>query len=144
MIDFRITAQDLPEWVEETERAKVGRKGGYLLGHERSALLQALSDGLPFADAQANKHFGGLLSIGLVTADGAVTAFGQTVMRNPYVHPTAAPDPRMASAALDLATKEEMEERIRVLSDEMDASDEENRAMQAEIDALYAKIDALN
>lgn len=49
----------------------------------------------------------------------------------------------MANAAPILAKKEEMEERIRVLSDEIDANDEENRAMQAEIDALYAKIDAL-
>jgi len=47
------------------------------------------------------------------------------------------------NSAPDLATKEEMQERIRLLSDEMDANDEENRAMQAEIDALYAKIDAL-
>lgn len=53
----------------------------------------------------------------------------------------AAPKPNSAPG---LATKEEMEERIRVLSDEMDANDEENRAMQAEIDALYAKIDALS
>ena len=49
----------------------------------------------------------------------------------------------MTNAAPILATKEEMEERIRVLSDEMDANDEENRSMQAEIDSLYAKIDAL-
>lgn len=49
----------------------------------------------------------------------------------------------MATAAPDLATKEELEERIRLLSDEMDANEEENRAMQAEIDALYAKIDAM-
>jgi len=50
----------------------------------------------------------------------------------------------MANAAPDLATKEQMEERISLLSDEMDANDEENRMMQAEIDALYAKIDTLS
>jgi chaperonin cofactor prefoldin len=49
----------------------------------------------------------------------------------------------MANAEPGLTTKEEMEARISLLSDEMDANDEENRAMQAEIDALYAKIDAL-
>lgn len=49
----------------------------------------------------------------------------------------------MGNAAPDLVTKEEMEARISLLSDEVDANDEENRAMQAEIDALYAKIDAL-
>lgn len=40
-------------------------------------------------------------------------------------------------------TRAEMEARIQVLSDEMDANDEENRAMQDEIDALYKKIDAM-
>lgn len=49
----------------------------------------------------------------------------------------------MANAAPKLTTKEEMEERIRVLPDEMDANDDENRAMQAEIHTLYAKIDSL-
>jgi hypothetical protein len=38
-------------------------------------------------------------------------------------------------------TKEEMKERIRVLSDEMDANDEENRA--GRIDSLYATFDVL-
>jgi hypothetical protein len=41
-------------------------------------------------------------------------------------------------------TKEQMLARVSVLSDEMDANDEENRMMQAEIDALYAKIDNLD
>ena len=40
-------------------------------------------------------------------------------------------------------TKEAMQARIRLLSDEMDANDEENRMMQAEIDNLYAMIDKL-
>lgn len=39
-------------------------------------------------------------------------------------------------------SKQQMLARIRVLSDEMDANDEENRAMQDEIDVLYTKIDA--
>ena len=39
-------------------------------------------------------------------------------------------------------TKEEMLARIALLSDEMDCNDEENRAMQSEIDRLYQKIDA--
>ncbi len=36
-----------------------------------------------------------------------------------------------------------MHDRIKSLSDEMDANDEENREMQCEIDALYVKIDAV-
>lgn len=40
-------------------------------------------------------------------------------------------------------TKDEMLARISVLSDEMDANDEENRTMQAEIDDLYARLDAV-
>ncbi|WP_276323014.1 hypothetical protein [Burkholderia cepacia] len=39
-------------------------------------------------------------------------------------------------------TKDEMLARISVLSDEMDANDEENRTMQAEIDDLYVRLDA--
>ena len=39
-------------------------------------------------------------------------------------------------------TKDQMLARIRFLSDEMDARDEENRLMQEEIDVLYAQIDA--
>ncbi|WP_166721897.1 hypothetical protein [Burkholderia sp. Tr-862] len=39
-------------------------------------------------------------------------------------------------------TKEQMLARISVLSDEMDANEEENRMMQAEIDDLYARLDA--
>lgn len=38
-------------------------------------------------------------------------------------------------------TKEEMEARIKMLSDEMDANEEENRDMQQEINKLYAEID---
>lgn len=34
-----------------------------------------------------------------------------------------------------------MEARISLLSDEMDANEEENRTMQAEINALYKQID---
>ena len=40
-------------------------------------------------------------------------------------------------------TKTQLLERVRLLSDEMGANDEENRAMQAEIDGLYAQIDAM-
>jgi hypothetical protein len=40
-------------------------------------------------------------------------------------------------------TVDEMNARIQVLSDEMDANDEENSAMQAEIDALYVAIDSI-
>jgi hypothetical protein len=40
-------------------------------------------------------------------------------------------------------TEEEMRSRISMLAEEMDANDEENRFNQAEIDSLYAKIDAM-
>lgn len=40
-------------------------------------------------------------------------------------------------------TKEQMECRINLLSSEIDANEEENRVMQAEITALYQKIDTL-
>lgn len=40
-------------------------------------------------------------------------------------------------------TKEQMNERINLLSSEIDANEDENRAMQAEINALYQKLDAL-
>ncbi|MDO8729523.1 MAG: hypothetical protein Q7K26_06640 [bacterium] len=39
-------------------------------------------------------------------------------------------------------TEQNMQDRIELLSSEMDANDEENRFMQTEIDALYTKIDA--
>jgi len=39
-------------------------------------------------------------------------------------------------------TEAEMLARIKLLSNEMDANDEENREMQSEITSLYAKIDA--
>lgn len=41
-------------------------------------------------------------------------------------------------------TAQQMQDRIKLLAGEMDANDEENRAMQSEIDTLYAKIDAAN
>ena len=54
----------------------------------------------------------------------------------------------MSTAAVsqntETKTKEQMEARISVLSDEIDANDEENRMMQSEIDDLYKRIDALN
>jgi len=50
---------------------------------------------------------------------------------------------REASGAPAPTTKAQLLERVRILSDEMDANDEENRAMQAEIDGLYAQIDAM-
>jgi peptidoglycan hydrolase CwlO-like protein len=40
-------------------------------------------------------------------------------------------------------TKEQMQERINLLSSEIDANEEENQVMQEEITALYQKIDAL-
>lgn len=40
-------------------------------------------------------------------------------------------------------TKKEMQERINLLSEEIDANEEENRFMQQEIDELYSKIDAM-
>lgn len=49
----------------------------------------------------------------------------------------------MANTSPDLATREQMEARISLLSDEMDANEEENRTMQAEINALYKQIDEL-
>ncbi len=43
----------------------------------------------------------------------------------------------------DTMTKEQMEARISLLSDEIDANEEENRAMNDEIESLYKRIDAL-
>lgn len=40
-------------------------------------------------------------------------------------------------------TREQMLALISLLSKEMNANDEENRMMQAEIDSLYAKLDAM-
>jgi hypothetical protein len=45
--------------------------------------------------------------------------------------------------SIDSMTKEQILARISLLSDEMDANEEENRTMQAEIDSLYARVDAL-
>lgn len=39
-------------------------------------------------------------------------------------------------------TKQQMLDRARELSDEMDANDEENRMMQEELNELYKKLDA--
>jgi hypothetical protein len=44
---------------------------------------------------------------------------------------------------IDTASKEEMLARVSLLSDEIDANEEENRVHQEEIDKLYAKIDSL-
>lgn len=41
-------------------------------------------------------------------------------------------------------TKQQMLDRVAVLSDEIDANEEENRKMQEEITTLYASIDASN
>ena len=46
------------------------------------------------------------------------------------------------AAGRDVMSEAQMLTRIKLLSDEMDANEEENRAMQSEIDTLYAKIDA--
>lgn len=40
-------------------------------------------------------------------------------------------------------TKQEILKRISVLSDEIDANEEENRFMQAQIDVLYEEFEAL-
>jgi hypothetical protein len=45
--------------------------------------------------------------------------------------------------AIDMMTSEQLAERANVLVPEMDANDDENRVMQAELDSIYAKIDAL-
>lgn len=47
-------------------------------------------------------------------------------------------------AAGPLMAVDEMAARIHLLSSEMDANDEENAQYQAEIDQLYAAIDAVN
>lgn len=39
-------------------------------------------------------------------------------------------------------TKQQILDRINLLASEIDANDEENRLMQAEISQLYAKVDA--
>jgi pyrroloquinoline quinone (PQQ) biosynthesis protein C len=43
----------------------------------------------------------------------------------------------------NLMTKEEILQRINVLSNEIDANEEENRFMQTDIDSLYEQLDAL-
>jgi pyrroloquinoline quinone (PQQ) biosynthesis protein C len=40
-------------------------------------------------------------------------------------------------------TKEEIQARIDVLCDEMDANEEENRTMQSEVDQLYKMLDKM-
>ncbi|MCP1515580.1 hypothetical protein [Pseudomonas rhodesiae] len=40
-------------------------------------------------------------------------------------------------------TKDQMLSKISQLSDEIDANEDENRAMQEQIDQLYARIDAM-
>lgn len=53
----------------------------------------------------------------------------------------------MSTAAIsqnsETMTKEQMEARISVLSDEIDANEEENRMMNSEIDMLYKRIDEM-
>lgn len=49
----------------------------------------------------------------------------------------------MSSEQKDPLTKQQMLERINLLSSEIDANEEENRYMQNEINSLYARIDAL-
>ena len=44
---------------------------------------------------------------------------------------------------LQVQTKQQMLDRVKLLSDEIDGNEEENRMMQDEINSLYAKIDAL-
>ena len=47
----------------------------------------------------------------------------------------------VTSSAPEEMTAEQMHARIKLLSDEIDANEEENRMYQEEIDSLYAKID---
>jgi chaperonin cofactor prefoldin len=44
---------------------------------------------------------------------------------------------------MNTQTKEEIQARIDVLSDEMDANEEENRAMQEELNGLYKQLDSM-
>jgi hypothetical protein len=48
----------------------------------------------------------------------------------------------LIAAGAEAPTREAMQARISLLSDEMDGIDEENRAMQTEIDGLYRRADA--
>ena len=48
----------------------------------------------------------------------------------------------LIAAGAEASTREEMQARISLLSDEMDGIDEENRAMQTEFDGLYRRADA--
>lgn len=48
----------------------------------------------------------------------------------------------VATQAGAAPTLERMRERATLLESEIEANEEENRAMQQELDALYAKIDA--
>lgn len=135
MIDFLITASDMPDSVPEMERAKVGRKGGFLLGQDRAALLKAIADGLDVETAKVSPEFDVLVAMKLLVTDGKITSYGLAIAsKTPYVAISAQEPAPMPEA--------QMLERIKLLSDEMDANEEENRAMQAEIDALYVKIDA--
>lgn len=135
MIDFLITASDMPDSVPEMERAMVGRKGGFLLGEDRSALLKAIGNGLDAEAAKGNPDFDVLVAMKLLTPDGKISSYGLAIAsKTPYV-----PIDVQEAAPMFEA---QMLNRIKLLSDEMDANEEENRAMQAEIDALYVKIDA--
>jgi len=48
---------------------------------------------------------------------------------------------RLEKKATEIMTEQQMRDRIKLLADEIDANEEENRVMQSEIDTLYAKID---
>lgn len=71
--------------------------------------------------------------------------FNGVVVSVDVLRPSSLSASELAVACLE-ATKpmseQDMKDRIDLLADEMDANDEENRFMQIEIDALYAKIDA--
>lgn len=47
----------------------------------------------------------------------------------------------LSSTNTKVSSVSQMRERIKLLAEEMDANEEENRDMQSEIDSLYAKID---
>lgn len=65
------------------------------------------------------------------------------VIDEPASSPSAASSDATSVLNKRPMTKAEMQARVKLLSDEMDHNEEENRDMQSEIDGLYKKIDAL-
>ncbi len=61
-------------------------------------------------------------------------AFQNTVDSGVVLYKIENPEPR---------TRKDVKERISLVSDEMDANEEENRCMQSEIDKLYEELETL-